>query len=469
MPRYVGILAATTVFFAPGLMAQRSRVDLGPRLISNTVSNPAPKTSLPQIMQVTSGLPLVFEPNLGQTAAKARYLTRAPGMTSYLTDRGNVMVLSRRRDASDPLDPHKTPEIEQTVVRMDLEGSHAPQHFEGLEKVESISNYFIGNLPSKWVTNVPNYRKVRASGVYPGIDLVYYGDGRELEYDFVVRPGANPGSIHLAYEGADSLTTDQEGNLLIATGLGTLVQRKPLVYQEINGERREVQASYSIRAGKVEFALANWDRRRALVIDPVLEYSTYLGGTGADRGSAIAVDGSGMAYVTGFTSGDNFPVTAGQTTFGGGPFDAFVTKLNPSAAGAAALVYTTYLGGTGNDYGYGIAVMASGVAYVTGATDSIDFPIFPTTSGVFQMTNGGGQDAFVTKLDTAGAILFSTYLGGSDTDQGHGIALDASGEAYVTGYTVSTDFPTMVGFQTIFGGGRDAFVTKLNEWTQLDN
>jgi hypothetical protein len=212
-------------------------------LAAETPTRPArsakpPELAKQQAVQALGGLPLVFEPNLGQTDPQVRFLTRAAGMTSFLTDRENVMVLSRRKDTPDASDPDKTPEIEETVVRMKLDGAKAPRSFDGLEKLEAISNYFIGNIPSKWVTNVPNYRKVRAAGVYPGIDLVYYGDGRKLEYDFVVRPGANPGIIRLAYEGADSMTPDQEGNLLIATGGDTLLQRKPLVYQEVNGERR---------------------------------------------------------------------------------------------------------------------------------------------------------------------------------------------------------------------------------------
>jgi hypothetical protein len=409
-------------------------------------------------------LPLVFEPNLGQTDARVRFLTRAGGMTAFLTDHESVMVLSRHRETPEASDPHNTPEIEQTVVRMKLEGAHTPRSFEGLEKTESISNYFIGNDPSKWRSNVPNYRKVRATGIYPGIDLIYYGDGRKLEYDFVVRPGADPSRIRLAYEGAEHLNTDQEGNLLIATRLGTLVQRKPLVYQEVNGERREVQASYSIRAGKVRFALANWDRKRDLVIDPVLEYSTYLGGTGYDQALGIAVDSSGMAYVTGNTAG-NFPVTTGadQTIFGGGVNDAFVTKLNPSAVGAAALVYSTYLGGSDRDVGRGIAVNASGEAYVTGFTASTNFPItFPTLPHGY----GGNGDAFVTRLNASGSmLLFSTYLGGSGGDFGYGIAVNGD-HAFVTGYTSSTDFPINPRgniFQNTYGGGAsDAFVAELD-------
>ena len=210
-------------------------------LAAETPKRPEMKSANPpelvkqQAVQALGGLPLVFEPNRGQTDPRVYFLTRAAGMTSFLTDRENVIVLSRRKNIHDARNPQTTPEIEQTVVRMKLDGAMAPRGFEGLDKLESISNYFIGNVPSKWVTNVPNYRKVRAFGVYPGIDLVYYGDGHKLEYDFVVRPGASPGLIHLAYEGADSLSTDKEGNLLIVTGIGTLVQRKPLVYQEVNG------------------------------------------------------------------------------------------------------------------------------------------------------------------------------------------------------------------------------------------
>jgi hypothetical protein len=196
-----------------------------------------PPTPPRRAANMLADLPLVFEPNLGQTDPQVRFLTRASGMIAFLTDRENVMVLSRRKDTPDPRDPHKTPEIERTVVRMKLEGARSPQRFEGLDKAESISNYFIGNDPSKWRPNIPNYRKVHARGVYNGVDLVYYGDGRKLEYDFVAHPGANPGIIHLAYEGADSLTTDQEGNLLIATRFGTLLHRSSIKKSTENAAR----------------------------------------------------------------------------------------------------------------------------------------------------------------------------------------------------------------------------------------
>jgi len=318
-------------------------------------------------------------------------------MTSFLTEGENVVVLARPKN--------KSAAIEQTVIRVKLHGAKAPRTFEGLEKAESISNYFIGNARSKWITDVPNYRKVRASGIYPGTDLVYYGDGHKLEYDLVVHAGANPRSIWLTFEGAVNLNTDREGNLLIGTRLGTIVQRKPRVYQEINGERIEIRASYSIRAGKVGFALAKFDRKRDLVIDPVLEYSTYLGGTGGDWGYGIAVNAGGEAYITGYTNSTDFPVTSG--TYHGSQ-DAFVARLN---AAGSSLMYSTYVGGAQNDQANGIAIDSSGAAYITGYTASKDFP---TTPGAYQPSSGGGgSDAFVTKLNAAGnTLVYSTYLGG---------------------------------------------------------
>lgn len=440
----------------------RQSILIGVALLCRCISSP-PMEAAPvrarsgNPLQVLKGLPLVFEPNLGQTHPEVRFLTRAPGITSFFTARENVMVLSRMRE-HDPSKRTQTAGIEQTVVRMTLEGSRTPLRFEGLERTESTSSYFIGNDPSKWAPNVPHYHKVRAHNVYPGIDLVYYGGDGQLEYDFVVSPNADPTQIRLAYKGAESLTTDADGNLLIMTVIGTLVQRRPVVYQEVDGKRREVKVAYSIRAGKVEFALADWDRRRELVIDPVLAYSTYLGGSALEYGYGIAVDASGAAYVTGRTDSVNFPTAGGFQPAFGGARDAFVTKLN---AAGTALIYSTYLGGNSNDYGLSVAVDSAGNAYVAGQTYSSNFP---TTPGSFRPTIGNGSHIFVTKLNAFGsALVYSTYLGGSGFDAGYGIAVDASGAAYVTGETSSTDFPTTAGaFQPALGGGDDAFVSKLN-------
>jgi uncharacterized protein (TIGR03437 family) len=442
---------------------------VGPRVVDGGPGRSKPETKtapLPRSLtadrakrtaaEKLAGLPLTFEPNLGQTDPQVRFLTRASGMTAYLTDRENVIVLSRPKDTLHSTESHKTPEIEQTVVRMKLEGSMTPRAWEGAEKAESITNYFIGNDPGKWRSNVPNYRKVRATDVYRGIDLVYYGDAWKVEYDFVVRPGGDPSQIRLAYYGADSLTTDTAGNLLVSTPLGVLVQRKPRVFQEIGGERREVDASYSVQAGKVHFALGRWDRKHDLVIDPVLVYSTYLSGSGNDYSYSVALDSAGLAYIGGYTTSLDFPVLGAIQPAHKGNNDVFVTKLDE----AGALVYSTYLGGAGPDNCYGIAVDSSGQAYITGGTFSTDFP---TTAGAFQTANQGGPDAFVAKLNITGsALIYSTYLGGNDNDLGYGIAVDPSGAAFVTGYTLSGNFPKLNAYQSTRNGPHnDAFIAKL--------
>ncbi len=239
----------------------------GPARSKPKAATPSPRIALPQKSATNwANLPLVFEPNVGQTDPQVKFLTRASGMTSFLTDRENVMVLTRATGALDPrVDRRKdaeAPAVERTVVRMTLEGARTPESFVGLDKTEGSSNYFTGNDPSKWRSNVPTYQKVRAQSVYKAVDLVYYGNGRKLEYDFVVQPGGDPGQIRLAYSGADGLTTDAEGNLLIATRLGTLVQRKPKVYQYTGSERHEIEAAYTVRGDQVQFALANWNQRK---------------------------------------------------------------------------------------------------------------------------------------------------------------------------------------------------------------
>jgi beta-glucanase (GH16 family) len=411
-------------------------------------------------------LPLAFEPNRGQTDARVRFLARGGGMMAFFTDTETVMVLSRaeRRDPkASPLERRAPAEVERTVVRMKLENASRPRRAIGLEKLPGISNYFIGNDPSKWRTNVPQYARIQYEGVYPGIDQVWYGNQRRLEYDFVVAPGADPKQIRVAYEGVESLKVEADGDLVLRTALGEVRQQKPRVYQEIGGKQVEVAAQYAIVARhRVSFELARYDRKRELRIDPVvLVYSTYLGGSGGDYSKGIAVDAAGSAYVTGWTTSTNFPTQSPYQATLKGSQNAFVTKLTPAGN---ALVYSTYLGGSGNDAASGIAVDAAGSAYVTGWTTSTNFP----TQSPFQATNKGVRQqgtAFVTKLTPAGnALVYSTYLGGSGTngDGGTGIAVDAAGSAYITGSTTSTNFPTQSPYQGTYGGGDfDAFVTKL--------
>ncbi|MGA2325613.1 MAG: SBBP repeat-containing protein [Bryobacteraceae bacterium] len=374
------------------------------------------------------------------------FLTRSRGMIVFFTDTEAVMVL------------HKS-EKRREVVRMKLAGAMKPRQAAGLEKLPGVSNYFIGNDPKKWRTDVPHYARIQYEGVYPGIDLVWYGNQRQLEYDFVVAAGADPRQIQVAYEGVESVGVEAGGELVLRTALGAVRQPPPRVYQEMGGKRVEVGARYAMMArNRVSFELASYDRKRELRIDPVvLAYSTYLGGSGDDVSGGIAVDAAGSAYVTGYTASTNFPSQSPYQATLQGTANVFVTKLSPAGN---ALVYSTYLGGSGWDWGRGIAVDGAGSAYVTGSTDSANFPTQSAYQATFQ---GGPCDAFVTKLSPAGnALVYSTYLGGRGQDLGFGIAVDGAGSAYVTGYTDSANFPTQSAYQaTKQGDYNNAFVTKL--------
>ncbi len=408
-------------------------------------------------------LPLSFEANQGQSDARVKFLARGPGYGLFLTP--TEAVLSLRAPAEQKRAP--------AVVRMRLVGGNQNPGISGLDPLPGTSNYFIGDDPSRWQRDVPNYAKVKVAGVYPGIDLVYYGRQGRLEYDIVVAPGADAGRVALAFEGVQKLSLDAEGNLVLRTSQGDIEQHKPVIYQEIDGKRQTVDGRYVLGArGRVGFQVARYDGTRPLVIDPVLSYSTYLGGTGNDIGRAIAVDSFGNAYVTGETSSLNFPgasTSAIQPSWLGST-DVFVVKFN---AAGSALVYSTYLGGSGGDAAYAIAVDSTGNAYVTGETDSptvagpgnIPFPKVGPLQGVY----AGGGDAFITKINPAGnALVYSTYLGGSGTERGYGIAVDSLNFAYVTGHTSSVNgpgnFPTVAPFQSqnASTGSFDAFVTKVN-------
>jgi hypothetical protein len=331
-------------------------------------------------------------------------------------------------------------------------------------------NYFLGNDPAQWHTDIPTYARVEYPSVYPGVDVAYYGGASGLEYDFTVAAGADPGRIRLAFAGADGVELNAQGDLVLHTGAGDLVQHRPLLYQEINGVRQPVEGRFLIRNPQsamrnpttVSFSVGAYDAARPLVIDPaVLAYSTYLGGNAGDLGEAVAVDAAGSAYVTGLTYSTNFPVFNPFQTQNAGGGDAFVAKVNLAGT---ALEYATYLGGSygcseGEDYGFGIAVDSAGAAYVTGYTSSCNFP----TYHALQPTFGGGlDDAFVTKLSSAGdSLVYSTFLGGPTIDQGGAIAVDPAGEAYVIGRT-NGYFPIVNALQPKYGGNGDCFVSKLS-------
>ncbi|MGQ0570273.1 MAG: DUF7948 domain-containing protein [Armatimonadota bacterium] len=391
-------------------------------------------------------LPLHFEVNQGQSDPHVRFLARGRGYRLLLTSTEAVLMLTRTPRAA--------------VVRMRLVGANPAPEVSGLAELLGKVNYFIGDDPTRWRTNIPTYAKVSYQAVYPGVDLVYYGNQQELEYDFVVAPEVAPNKITLAFDGVERLEVDAQGDLVLHVADGQIRMRKPLLYQEVDAGRRSVAGGYVLKGrDEVGFQVDTYDVSRALIIDPVLSYSTYLGGSDSDFGFALAVDTSRNVYVTGQTLSTDFPAPAGAfDTTPNGSTDAFVTKLN---ATGSLLVYSSYLGGSSNDEGRSLAVDASGSVSVTGVAGSTNFP---TTVGAFDRTANGGGDAFVTKLNPAGsALVYSTYLGGSSGEAGAGIALDALGNAYVTGDTLSTNFPATVGaFATAASGGGDAFVTKLN-------
>jgi RHS repeat-associated protein len=483
-----------------------------------------------QITQNYGQMPLIFEKNVGQTDPSVQFLAHGPGYTLFLTGTEAVMSLQESGVGNQgsgsssqlgaglptppfgptgglsglPTDPTatttgaNTPSSSPEVLRMQLVGSNPAAQAVGLDQVETRTNYFIGNDPTKWHTDIPNYAQVIFQNVYPGIDLIYHAGPSSplttnnspltnLEYDFLVHPGVDTNQIQWTMQGAKDMHLDDQRNLVITTPSGQqLTEHAPVVFQksEVGSQGaggggastaggQQVSGHYVLDdSGHVGFQVAAYDHSRTLVIDPMLGYSTYLGGSASPWGGAgargIAVDSSGCAYVAGWTYSLDFPIlNAFQQTIGSTYYypDAFVSKLNPAGN---ALVYSTYLGGSGNDFANGIAVDSSGDAYVTGVTVSTNFPV----QNPFQVYVQWLPDAFVTKLSAAGnALVYSTYLGASGAPWyaagwtlGQAIAVDSSGSAYITGYTYSSAFPVQNPFQATKRGslGPNAFVSKLN-------
>jgi hypothetical protein len=388
-----------------------------------------------------------FEANHGQTDSRVRYLARGPGYTLFLTDAETVLALAG-------------PDKKRSALRMRMAGADPRAGLTAEGRLPGVSNYFLGDDPSRWRTDVESYARVRHEAVYPGVDVVYYGAGGQLEYDFVVAPGADPGRIALDWEGAESAEVDASGDLVLKVAGGEVRQSAPALYQEDGGERRAVAGAWAdYGGGRVGLRVGAYDPARPLVVDPLLTYSTFLGGHAGDSAYAVAVDSAGLAYITGLTLSTDFPtwMPYDGTNDGGAevPEDVFVSKMSVYGN---LLVYSTYLGGTGDESGGSIAVDASGSAYVTGTTGGG----FPTVNA-YDATHNGSSDVFVTKLNPAGnALVYSTYLGGTAIDDGAAIAIDASGSAYVSGSTWSASFPTASAFDATYNGGIDAFVAKLS-------
>jgi len=419
-----------------------------------------------------SSLPLSFTQNSGQWDGKALFRAEAGGAAFFFCQNEIVYVFTREMDELIDDGISRSPDIpgipdkfdrprykkESLVITARLLGANPDAEIVGEDRLSHNNNYFIGNDPSKWATDVPNYSSVTYKDIWPGVDLQYHGNDQGMKYDFIVNPGADISQIRIRYEGAENLSVTNQGDLEAQTRFGPVYERIPQIYQEIDGQKREISGHYALReSGVFGFALENsYNPAYPLVIDPELVYSTYLGGNDDDWGYGIAVDVSGSAYVTGTTYSTDFPTLNPYQT-DQDDNDTFVTKLSP---GGNSIVYSTYLGGYGWDCGNDIAVDGSGSAYVTGTTYSTDFP----TLNPYQ-TDQPYEDVFVTKLSPGGnSLVYSTYLGGSYSDGGHGIAVDSSGSAYVTGYTASTDFPTVNPYDGSYNGGyEDVFVAKFSQ------
>ena len=427
-----------------------------------------------RIQANSRALPLAFERNQGQSDSQVEYMARGDGYILFLTANDAVFSFhpssaqsktsgGRRtieRRTMNPPNPGNGKSDFGGVIRMQLAGANSLPKIAASERLVGTINYFLGNDPSKWQTNVAHYARVSYQEVYPGVNLAFHGVQRQLEFDFVVAPGASPAPIGFHFTGAQRLKTDDFGNLIVSSPAGDVLLRKPVAYQERNGARQLVDAQFALNANNVSFRLGNYDHNRELVIDPSVsyEYSTYLGGSGEDESYGVAFDSGGNAYVTGQTASPNFPVLRGvpPNRLASG-FDVFVTKIAPDGS---SLVYSTYVGGTGIDSGFGIAVDALGDAFVAGGTTSSDFP---TTPGAYQtgLASGAIGNAFVFELNPSGnSLTYSTFVGGNGSDSALGVALDSSANVYVAGRTSSTNFPTTPNPpQTTVAGG---FVTKLN-------
>ncbi len=394
-------------------------------------------------------LPLAFEKNQGQAGPSVDYLARGGGYSVFLSG-GSARLTVRQSKSAAP-----------AAVDLKLAGARRNPKVATRNSLPGKVNYFIGNDPARWRTEIPTFGRVEYAAVYRGIDLAYYGNQGRLEYDFILAPGADPHAIRLAVDGARNIRVDERGDLVLETAAGAVSFQKPAAYQEIAGTRRTVESHYVLVAGdEVRFAVGAYDSNEPLVIDPSLVFSTYLGGSNYDSGTAIASDSQGNAYITGSTDSMDFPLVSAEQSFFTGINPIFVAKLS---ADGSSLLYSTYLGGltsgTFTDQVYSIAVDSNGSAYVVGSTSSASFPV----KNALYPTLNGSEDAFVTKFSPAGsALVYSTYLGGSGGDGAYGVALDAGRNVYITGSTGSSDFPVTTGAYQTTSNESCSFVSKLN-------
>ena len=553
--RKVLFFSTLSFFFAASLGAQSSRA--GPDAQAKQAD--LPSSAAPAALQAARAsfakLPLSFEENLGQTDERVKYTSRGSGYNLFLTADEAVFALRgpsvssncAGQDRKFNRDCTNSPanRFEVSVLRLKMLGANSSAQILGSDPLPGKINYYVGNVPSKWRTGVRQYGRVSFQGIYPGVDLTYYGNQQQLESDFVVEPGASPRAIEFEVTGARELRLDEHGNLVLGTDAGNVQILRPGIYQTAKGIRRDISGRYVIRGkDRVGLEIGSYNRQSPLIIDPIFVYSTYVGGSnifsGGDSGNAIAIDSTGAAYVTGTGGSTDFPGSAQNGPVAvTAPF-AFVTKFDPTgnsivystllrgttgltdagnglgldnkgnvyvdgitgdsdfpllnpfqatlgdvfSAGFSnvlqsgfvagldsngALIYSTYLGGRNSDdftYLNGIAVDTNGNAYVVGDTTSHNFPTVNSYQATSNVAFQGEPNVVVAEFNPQGQPIYSTYLGGSSRDVGNAIAIDASGNAYVTGQTSSIDFPVQktpapTPFQATNGGGEDVFVSKL--------
>jgi len=460
---FVAVLASF-VAFGPARRSNSASSSL-----SSALQATSQKAAQARILSSYGKLPLSFEKNQGQTDDRVRFLARGDGYALFLTSQEAVL----RLDAPGPAKASQNAKKSTAVVRLAFAGSNQRSPVEGLDLQPGRSNYLLGNDPAKWHTSVPQYARVKYRGVYPGVDLIYYGNQGRLESDYVLAPGADPKQIALRVEGADSLKINSAGDLVLATSAGEVLLHQPFAYQESNGARQEIASNFVQRGPRtIGIQVASYDSSRPLVVDPVLVYATYLGGSmignagTQDEAFGIAVDSQGNAYITGLTNSTDFP-TKGPLPNGSGlngaPQDAFVTKLNPTAT---ALVYSTYLGGTsGSSNATGIAIDSAipAHAFVTGVTAATDFPQ-TSNNNLGQGIGVGGS--FLSELDPTGAsLLYSTDISGATSTA---IALDSNSIVYLSGSASLGFIVTANAFQSAFTsvGGTNAFISRIDTTKQ---
>lgn len=470
-------LAATAISLCVGsVVLHRTRHAAS----SSAAPEAKPPSNRAAVLSSYARLPLSFEENLGQSDPAVKFLARGNGYTVFLTGNEAVLRLERPVPASaltGKLPPtlaevRQSAKPENAVVRLSLKGANSAPKIAAGPAQEGVSNYLIGNDPTRWHRNVSHFASVKYHDVYPNIDLVYHGSQKQLEQDFVLAPGADPNQIDLSISGAGTLSVNSLGDLVLATSFGNLLLQRPTAYQVVDGKAVTVAANFVPRnSSRVGFQVAAYDHNLPLIIDPVLAYATYLGGSGSDYASGIAADSSGNAYITGATSSADFPVTSGALikNMPSVKGNAFVTKLNPSGS---ALIFSTYLGGSGDhgavpsgqsDAGSGIAVDAVGNIYVGGSSGSSDFPV--TSSAYQKVLLGVSTAAFVAKLDPTGStVLYATFLGGNGGEYCYAFTADALGNMYVTGVTSSTTYPITVGtaIQTTNNSGETLFISRVD-------